>query len=272
MIVLPRVFVCVAAIVAAFGVARAEGKICTSILEGGEDCAPLPRVTAKGDLRVEVITRKRSVTYPLSAAKDLDEDLTSSCPGGKCGCDEHVQYFDFKGPVPGFRQVNAFEMRAAAGAKCSIENSNVAREAMHFAVSAHFISTATYQLEYCHGCGGSCHGTTVLATYDAQSGKALHLRDILKAGAGDALASQLADDFVQSSVDAPERAWTRAQLVKELSARPLLDEGFYVENGRVYANLDSFATSCAAGSFFPVPVRADMIDPAVAAAIKNSAN
>ena len=268
MVALLRVFLCAAAVFAAFGVAHAEGKVCMSILESGEDCAPLPRVTAKGDLRVEVITRKRSLTFALRKDDEIYEDLAPSCPGGKCACDEHVQYFDFKGPVPGFRQVNDFEMRAAAGTKCSIENSNVAREAMHFAVSARFVSTAIYQLEYCHGCGGSCHGTTVLATYDAQSGKSLHLRDVLKPGAEGALAAQLADDFVQASVDAPERAWTREQLVKELSARRLLEEGFYVENGRIYANLDSFVMSCAAGSFFPVAVRPAMIDPAMSAAVK----
>lgn len=263
-----RVVLCVAAMFAALGVAHAEGQACPSITQNGNECAALPRVTAKGNLRVEVITRKRSVTFPLSAAEDLDQDLMSSCPGGKCACDERVQHIDFKGPVPGFRQVNEFEMRAAASAKCSIENSSVVREAMHFALSVHFISTAIFQLEYCHGCGGSCHGTTVLATYNAQSGKALRLRDVLKPGAGSALASQLAADFVLAHTEVTDRERTRAGLIKELSARWLLDEGFYVERGVVYANLDSFVMGCADGSFYPVAVRADMIDPAFAALLK----
>jgi hypothetical protein len=268
MLALLRFVLCVAAMIAAFGVAHAEGRPCPSITQNGNECVPLPRVTAKGNLRVEVITRKRSLTFALRKGDEIYEDLAPSCPGGKCGCTEYVEHFDFKGPVPGFRQVNAFEMRAAGATKCSIDNSSVVREAKHFAVSAQFISTAIFELEYCHGCGGSCHGTTVLATYDARSGKALRLRDILKPGSDEALAPQLADDFLKAHAEIADRERKRASVITELSVRPLLGKGFYVENGVVYANLDSFVMGCADGSFYPVAVRADLIDPAVAALLK----
>jgi hypothetical protein len=67
----------------AHGIARAEGEAaCTSIVE--RDCAPLPRVSVDHNLRVEILTRKRSLSFPLSTAADIGDELTAACPGGKC--------------------------------------------------------------------------------------------------------------------------------------------------------------------------------------------
>src|SRR5690242_14793662 len=138
----------------AHGAALADDrKACASITQN-DDCADLPRVTAKGDLRVEIFTRKRQLSFPVSAAVESDEDLSAVCNGGVCTCNESIQYLEFKGPHPGFRQVNAAEHAASEKMKCAAENADVDRQITHFEVSTHLISTAADELEYCHGCGG----------------------------------------------------------------------------------------------------------------------
>ncbi len=235
------------------------------------ECGPLPRVSVMQGVRVERVTaRKRTVSYPLKGLGSETDDYTQSCPGGTCACDEDVEYLSFKGGAAGLRIISAREKRAASLANCSIDNSTVWREPQHVAVSATLVSISTFDLEYCQTCGGSCHCHTILSTYDIRSGKALRIGDVLKPGSVDALRRQLVDDFVLKNFDEGDRARERAQFAQEFSARPLVDEGFYVENGTVYANMDSFALSCAAGSFFPVAVAAGLIDPSFAALIRGA--
>ena len=240
---------------------------CRSILE--RDCARPSRVTAKGDLRVEILARKRSVSFSLATAdEDLREELGPSCPKGRCGCVEGVEYLDFKGPVPAFRQINAAERAIAAKAKCSIENANVMREVRRFAVSARLVSVAAFELEYCHTCGGSCHGRGVLATYDTKDGRALAVRDFLKADAVEALQRHMLEYVLQNYTEAVDREPERPRIAKELAARSRLDDGFFVEDGVVYVDLDSFVLGCAGGPFYPVPVPAELLTPAFAASLE----
>jgi hypothetical protein len=247
--------------VVAAGAARAEGTVCRSITD--RDCSDgVARVTTKGNLRVEVFTRKRSVSFPLaSAGEDAKEEFASSCTAGTCACDENVQYFEFKGPVPGFRQVNARERAAADAMKCSIDNSTVMRAAGMFSVEGGLVSTAVYELEYCRTCGGSCHGHTVLATYDGKTGATLLVRDAIRANAVEALRRHIVDYVLATYVDEAERAAVRVRLTTAVAERGFLDEGIYVEGGTAFINLDSFVLSCADSSFFPVPIPAALIAP-----------
>jgi hypothetical protein len=259
--VLRLLVIALCAITLCGGAALAEGVACGSIAD--RDCdAGVARVTAKGDLRVEVFTRKRSLSFPLaSASSDEREEYASSCPGGKCTCDEDVQYFEFKGPVPGFRQVNAFEHDAARKMTCSIGDSTVMRTAGMFSVGGGLVSTAVYELAYCRTCGGSCHGKTVLATYDGRTGGAQLVRDALKPDAVDALRRHVVDYFVTTFVDEADRPRQRAKLTADFAGRAFLDEGIYVENGTVFVNLDRFALSCADASFYPVPIPGALLAP-----------
>jgi hypothetical protein len=241
--------------------ARAEDAepLCTSIVE--RECTGLPRVTAKGDLRVEVLARKRSLSFPLTG-DETEEEFKASCVGGKCDCHEDVEHFDFKGPVPGFRQVNAAEAAAAAKVRCSIENSNVWRQARHFAVSPRLISTGFFELEYCHGCNGSCHGNMALTTYDAKTGRVLKLRDGLRADAVLALQQHMIGAATATATSELEKEGISRQLDSEFSSAKFLDRGIYVEKGAAYVDIDSFVVlGCAGGSFFPVAVPRVMLAP-----------
>jgi len=252
-----RLLIGLLAVLTALGVAEAQGTVCTSITQ--RDCAPLPRVMAKGNLRVEIITRKRE----LSFVPGPDDEPCHG--GGTCVCGEVIEHLDFKGPVPAFRDVNAAEMRAAAAAtKCSVENSTVTRSIEHYLVSPHFISIAAFELEYCHTCGGSCHGTTVLSTYDATNGRPLRAGDVVRPDQVEALRRFMADDFAAKNFSDQERAGRKKLLVDELARRPLKDAGIYVENGTVFVDLDSFVMGCADGSFHPIAVPAVMLTPAAA--------
>ncbi|MBI1212589.1 MAG: hypothetical protein GC190_14085 [Alphaproteobacteria bacterium] len=240
-----------------------EEKNCTSIVE--RDCAALPRITAKGDLRVQIFTRKRELSFPVSSAVEDAEELSQVCNGGVCTCNENIEFLEFKGPHAGFRQVNTAEHTAAGRMRCSVENADVDRQITHFEVSKHLVSIAAFELEYCHTCGGSCHGTTALSTFDAETGQALSLREALKPGAIDALRRHMIDYIAKTyGTDVGER-YIREQLSNELSQRALLDEGVYAERRTLYVNLDSFVLGCADGSFDPVPVPRDLIAPAFAA-------
>lgn len=252
---------CALALFGASAHAEEAEKLCTTITD--RECTALPPVTAKGDLRVEVLARRRSVSFRLTG-DESEEDFKSSCSQGKCSCQEDVQHFDFKGPVPGFRQVNAAEMAAAAKTKCSIENSNVWRQARHFAVSKRFVSTGFFEMEYCHACNGSCHGAVALTTYDAQTGRVLTLRDALKADAVKALKRHMIDAALKTTATKDEGDYVRKQLGAELDQRPLLERGIYVENGTVYVDIDSFVFGCAGGSFLAVAVPRAMLTAAFA--------
>ena len=228
------------------------GEACGSITQAREqDCPPLPRVTYGPNLRVEVVTVKRSLTFP---AVEVD------CPGGKCVCDEAVQHLDFKGPVPGFAQANAGEWRAAQAMKCSAQNSNVSRDILRFAVTKAAVSTAVFELEYCHGCGGSCHGRAVLAAYDARNGAPIVLRDAVDATQLSALKARLAKDFVTKNFDAAGAKFGMEEVSRDLASLTL-DSGLYVEGANVFVNIDTFALSCAEGPFHPVEIPAQFLRP-----------
>jgi hypothetical protein len=218
-----RLLVGLFAVFAALGVAQAQDTVCTSITQ--RDCAPLPRVMAKGNLRVEILTQKRE----LSFVPGPDDEPCHG--GGKCVCGEVIEHLDFKGPVHAFREVNAAEMRAAAAAaKCSVENSTVTRSIEHYLVSPHFISIAAFEPDQV-----------------------------------EALRRFMADDFAAKNFGDEDRAGGRKKLlVEELARRPLKDAGIYVENGTVFVDLDSFAMGCAGGSFHPIAVPVVMLTPAIA--------
>lgn len=237
---------------------------CTSIAD--TDCPPLPRVTVDRDLRVEVITRTRKRSFPIPPGDD-GIDFEASCPKGKCVCDELVQHLDFKGPIPAFRQVNAAEQRGAAATKCAVANANVDRTVTRFEVTPTVVSTAIYELEYCHGCGGSCHGHTTLSAYDAKTGAKLTLRDAIDPGTLETVRARLVDDFVAANFDESQRDHERKLLNEELAQRPLLDEGLYVEPGKVFFNLSMFALGCVTGSFHPVVIPPELLTPAFRARI-----
>lgn len=232
---------------------------CASIGTAELDCPPLPRVTYGPNLRVEVLTVKRTLTFPLP--KESDGELDDYCPGGKCVCDEAVQYLDFKGPVPGFAQANAAERREAAAMKCSAGNSTVSRDVLRFAVTKAAVSTATFALEYCHGCGGSCHGAAVLAAYDARSGALITLRDAVDPAQFGALKARLVSDFVQKNFEPDGRSYGMQQVGQDIAGLTL-DSGLYLEPGRAFVNIDTFALSCAAGPFHPVEIPAAFLKPA----------
>lgn len=252
------------AILFAHGTAWAEQAEQCSITK--QDCAPLPRVSTGRDLRVEIFTRQRTIWFPVPQGEAGDE-LRTICAGGKCRCDEHVQFFEFKGPHPGFRAVNDADRKATSTTHCSLENANVNRDTVAFAVSAHLISTAISELEYCHSCGGSCHGRTVLATYDELDGRLLHVGDFLRPGAAEALRRHMMDYMVKHfSEESAKGLWKR--LGDDLLRRTLLDEGVYAERGTLYINLDSFALTCADGSFFPIPIPPKLIKRGLAGMLR----
>lgn len=252
--------VALCAIFLAPSAAWAEGeKQCTSIME--RDCAPLPRVNVGRDHRVEIFTRQRTVFFPVPQG-DAGDELRLVCANGKCECAEHVQFFEFKGPHPGFARINDIERSAASKTHCSLENANVNRDTLAFSVSRSLVSTAIGELEYCHGCGGSCHGRTVLSTYDELDGRLLKVGVFLKPDRVQALREHMAE-FISSKngEEAADRARLKARILADLAKRNLLDEGFYAERGTIYIDLASFALSCAEGSFHPVPVPPEMIQP-----------
>lgn len=249
----------------AHNAAWAEGeKQCNSITSiEDNDCTPLPRVSVGHDYRVEIFTRQRTIFFPVPHGDD-GEELRLICTSGKCECSEHVQFFEFKGPHQSFRVINDVERSAAGKTQCSLENASVTRDAVAFAISPHLISTAISELEYCHGCGGSCHGSTKLATYDEQDGRLLHVGDFLKTGAADALRRHMIEFAIAKYGAAAGDAYIRKQLGEELARRSLLDEGIYAEHGTLYINLDSFVLGCAGGSFYPIPIPAELLTASIA--------
>lgn len=253
-------------LLAAAGGAQAEGAAsCQSILD--RECEPLTGVTARGNLRVEVFVREGTAKYPMSPD---DEDYAGSCEDGKCECDEDVQWLEFKGPVAGFAQVNAAEREASKKTACSAENANVMRHPMHYAVSRQTVSTAAFELEYCRTCGGSCHGATALATYNAKTGASYRLRDVVKPNSLVALQKHVVDAGLAAYLPKGQHSSERKILVPEIERRgaALLDQGVYVENGKAYVDLDYFLNGCADGSFYPIALPAQLIAPAFAALLK----
>lgn len=238
---------------------QARAANCTSIAD--RDCPPPPAVTVKGDLHVEIKTREGEHVYPLPA-DSAESDLADACRDGKCVCRAFVQHLDFKGPVPGFRQVNEDELRAAAAQTCSAENAHVGRDIVRFAVTRRTVSIAIEELEYCVGCGGSCHGHTALKAYDAKTGATLTLRDAIAPQKLEALRKRLGEDFVAANFDKSLRERQGKFSGEDFTSMVTLDAGLYVEPGGVFVNLDTFALGCANGSFHPMRIPRAFLTPA----------
>lgn len=228
---------------------HARAADCASIAD--RDCPPLPAVAVKGDLRVEIKTREGEHVYP---APPGESDVADACPNGKCVCREHVQHLDFKGPMPGFRQVNEDEQRASAARTCSPENAYVRRGVDRFAVTRRTVSIAIDEIEYCVGCGGSCHGRTALKSYDAKTGATLTLRDAIAPRKLETLRARLGEDFLAKYVDDRAREHQREFPSEDFARMVTLDADIYVEPGSVFVNLETFALGCAEGSFHPMQV------------------
>jgi hypothetical protein len=233
----------------------AAGDTCASIAGGLRGCAPLPALSVGPDLHVEVKTRSRTLDFAGTAKDEFP------CPESKCRCQEHVEHFDFKGPVPGFRAVNEAEFRAADGMRCSAENVSVTRFAERFAVTKRSVSTAISEVEYCRGCGGSCHGRTRLSAHDAKTGVRLTLADAVEPNRIEALKDRLIEDFLAANPGVGDRAALRTNLAGDLARRNLAEDGLYVEDASVFLNLDTFAPGCAEGSFHPVAIPRTFLKP-----------
>lgn len=233
--------------------AAADG--CTSIAGGLRDCPPMPRVSYGRDLRVEVLSRERSLTLRPRG------DEEPPCPEGKCVCKEVVQHFDFKGPVPGFRAVNEAEARAAAAMTCSTASNGVWRTAAKFSVTAQTVSTAIFELDDCRGCNGSCHGKMQLSSYDGQTGARLVLADAVNPALLPALKARLIEMFVAANAGPDDKAFMRQQLADDLN-RDFAQDGVYVEKGAVFIDLNTFVLSCADGSFHPLAIPVEFLRPA----------
>ena len=243
---------CVATLTVRVGDAVAAG--CDSIAGELRDCPRLPAVTVGRDLRVEVVTRERTVTLRPRG------DEEPPCPEGKCVCKEVVQHFDFKGPVPGFRAVNDEEGRAAAATTCTTASNSVLRAALKFSVTARTVSTAIYELDDCRGCNGSCHGAVRLSSFDATTGARLVLADAVAPQLLPALKARLIETFVAANAGADDKAFMRKQLADDLN-RDFARDGVYVEKGVVFVDLNTFVLSCAEGSFHPVAVPVEFLTP-----------
>ncbi|MBP6013755.1 MAG: hypothetical protein KBA31_16125 [Alphaproteobacteria bacterium] len=241
-----------AALAVRAGVAESSG--CESIAGALRGCPRLPAVTVGGDLRVEVVTRERTLTLRPRG------DEEPPCPDGKCVCKEVVQHFDFKGPVPGFRAVNDEEGRAAAATTCTTASNSVLRAAVKFSVTAQTVSTVIYELDDCRGCNGSCHGAVRLSSFDAKTGARLVLADAVVPQLLPALKARLIETFVAANAGADDKAFMRKQLANDLN-RDFAQDGVYVESGAVFVNLNTWVLSCAEGSFHPMAIPVAFLSP-----------
>jgi hypothetical protein len=106
----------------------------------------------------------------------------------------------------------------------------------------------------------------LLTTYDANTGHEYKIRDIVPADD----ISALKEAMIKGAVDRyamPEdypgqsRESLRSELTQILKSRPLTNDGIYVENGRVYVDVDDFIKGCVNGSFYPVEVPKQFIKP-----------
>jgi hypothetical protein len=238
-------------------------------------------ITHGAKVAIKTLSSK-TVVLPLpdGAREQLEElvgDVEYACPHKHCSCEEDIKHLVFSGRSPGIVKINAREWHNATSNRCSLEDSSIIREPQYIYTSAVFISTAIFSESYCRGCGGSCHGNMLLATYDTETGREYKVRDIVSADNISTLEEAMITGAINHYVGPEDRPGQNVQSVKEnivqtLQSRSLSDAGLYVENGKAYVDIDSFIRGCVDGSFYPVEVPPGLIEEHFLALLKSDSN
>ncbi len=181
---------------------------------------------------------------------------------GSCSCSEGVYHLAFSGEARGLPGINAAEQQAAAGMQCSVADAFVTRQPMFAYASPVFVSKLIYNVNYCRGCGGSCHGNVTMATYDAQTGREVKLADAVAEKDLPALRKVLEQAFVERHV---KKEGTSGEQEKHIThvkkslpehVRKNTEPGspVYVEKGRLFVNIGGYVLSCSDGPFHPLEI------------------
>jgi len=238
-----------------------------------------PAIIAHGvDIKL-IGGEKKSIDYPVTKKEFEDKlgveasEINRYCPNQKCTCEEKIGYFEFSGKPKGLDKINKTEKENSKKLSCNWEMSSIDHLSQFGFANLQLASVAIYEVEYGLGAGGSCHGHHKMKTYDAETGSQYILQNIIKTEYISKLNDALLKDFmaryaennINEITDDKEKKEhlenIKKSVQKYLKETSVIEQGFVVENGKVYTNIDNFLFSCAEGNFFPVEVPKEFITP-----------
>jgi len=250
-----------------------------------------PIVTATGIKATVRTLSRRKVVYDIAAllrAKVLSRQTLEdygSCwpvrPGSPCACEETIDFPVLSGPEPGIAVINRALARDAQHAqRCAASDAaGVLRRADSYVIylnaSPPFVSVATMNRDDDMSANGSCHGQMSFETFATSTGKRLTVADAVDGKKMAALVDAVAagyEIYVEAGGAYPDHAAAarEARLITNRHAGQFAAGDIYVEDGRVFLDVEGYDLSCVAGAFHPVEIPAALLKADFARALARS--
>lgn len=242
-----------------FSVMALAAQNCHSITD--RYCDGTPFISEHGiKSSIEIGTNGESV-YEIKHKSSSDIDDQFYCPESKCTCTADIKYLHFEGNSALIKKINQKEKQEANESECSINEESVVRRPDFVYTSNSFISTAIFNMQYCRECGGGCHGNTSLSTYNVATGQKYILSDIMDSKDLSKLRKDLKILFIKNYVSEDPIGYVKKFLQEDINSTVNLDLDLYVENDKIYININDFILGCSEGSFYPLPIPKKYIRP-----------
>lgn len=167
-------------------------------------------------------------------------------------CESDVRYPVLTGTDEHIKHVNKAFLNLAEGSRCSSYYTVATLSPEVIEQSGTIISVLFHQMLYPWGGNGSCHGRWVPMVFDLQSGQQLSLKDVLDETDYPAVRKYVLSELESFSIDDRK---IDSYMLSDMAIRldkELTGFGFYIQNGHVYIELNSFLLSCADGNHLPV--------------------
>jgi hypothetical protein len=232
----------------------------------------LPLICSKNcdvqGMGINIITQKQEkVEHHIDPKGEECEIAGDSCKNGTVECEEEIQYVQFqmlKNVAPSAKEnierVNKEQRQIIEEHHCK-SNSAIVRFTPRY-IYAHYplISIIYHNLDYCLGCGGSCHSHDVVYTYNIENtfDGPLTMESILRREDYRRLKIILLKKLKErlALTKEQEQLWDQIhqKQVSDSLDKDFWQNGFFLEKGKIMVNIDGYFKSCADGSFNPVEI------------------
>lgn len=207
------------------------------------------------------------IKFPISAADRrilIDDGYTIAEKQHDVSCQADVKAVALdERQFPGSRRLNDLILKQAQAAACAKEFREAKFIPESIVLENNLISILFYRLQYPAGGNGSCHGGWQTVTADVRGGYVYMLSDLLDDKQLSAFYVYMSEKLSQLG-EPDSRPSTKSidLIIEELKNNP--DKfGFYLQQGKLFLEVNSFLLSCAEGNHFPVEIPLQFIRKSV---------
>ena len=233
-----------------------------------------------------MVLSKGHVDFKLQP--DDKGEYAQFCPSGVCTCTSDIDYVQLVG-AESARPLALINKQLKADVSQSgckyLDAVDTAHETVSY-ISDHFVSVVEQFVSRGIDAGGSCHGSSVVHTFDLRTGKELFVGDLISTSGLSSLKAGLASSIVTEHLRQSERDFDKevntnsgkprvpfvlpfeerermfklaSREVESYTDSKLQAEKFFIEDDRVFINAEGYYLSCADGPFHPAEIPTSLI-------------